>query len=61
MAKQKKCSQCGKGFQASNSMQKVCSLECALKVGRKKAAQEKQQKSAKKKFQPEVLKSVGGE
>ncbi len=52
MAKQKKCSQCGKGFQASNSMQKVCSLECALKVGRKKAAQEKQKahRAAKRKL-----------
>jgi hypothetical protein len=39
--RQKKCKSCGKGFQAANSLVKVCSLQCALKIGRKKAKEAK--------------------
>jgi len=37
--KEKKCKNCGKSFSPQNSLQKVCSMQCALRVGREKAAQ----------------------
>lgn len=40
MPKQKKCKSCGNGFQATQPFQRVCSLQCALKVGRKKAKEQ---------------------
>lgn len=48
MAKQKKCSQCGKGFQATQPLQRVCSIQCALKVGRRKAKDAKEKEYSKR-------------
>lgn len=45
-AKPKKCKECGELFHPSNSLQKVCSVGCAMKFSRKQA-EAKQEKEAR--------------
>ncbi len=55
----KKCKNCGKQFEPSNTIQSVCGLQCALKVS---AAKTKQKEAEKKKLNlklKESLKTLG--
>ena len=47
--KLKKCKVCKKGFQPTQPLQTACSLQCALKVGKKKVQRQRQKETRERK------------